>query len=232
MAATEDLFTPIHKALRSMIYSLSSRLQTNDFADTAATKALVNDLENDFAIARSAGCALCILAHHAVDEETKIFADVAKSNAPLVTSLIADHHDLTRRELAIASASHELLAMESPEERIAAGIRINQAANGLFAAYFTHMNREEDELVPFMKDHFSDGQMAAMQGAIIGGMPPERMFGILAWMLPSLNVTELSKLLSTVGKGSPPAVRKAISDLCDAKVDPDRWNEVKLRVGF
>ena len=96
MTATEDLFTPIHKGLRSMLYSLSSRIQTNDFADVAATKALVVDLENDFAVARSAGCVLCVMSHHATDEETVIFPDTAKAGIALTTSLIREHHDLTR----------------------------------------------------------------------------------------------------------------------------------------
>ena len=232
MTATEDLFTPIHKGLRSMIYGLSSRLQTNDFADLAATKALVNDLENDFAVARTAGCILCVLAHHATDEETVIFGDVAKIANSLATTLIEEHHGLTRRELAIAASSHELLAMESAQGRIDAGVRLNQAANGLFAAYITHMNREEDELVPLMKEHFTDAEMAAMRGTIIARMPPERLFGLLGWMLPSLNVTELSSLLASVGQGAPPAVMKAITDLCDAKVDPALWRAVKSRIGL
>jgi len=73
MTATVDIFTPIHKALRSMLYGLSSRLQTNDFSDLGTTKTLVNDLENDFAIAQLAGCNLCVLSQHAMDEETTIF---------------------------------------------------------------------------------------------------------------------------------------------------------------
>jgi hypothetical protein len=36
MVATMDLFTPIHKALRSMIYNLGGRLQAVDFSDPAA----------------------------------------------------------------------------------------------------------------------------------------------------------------------------------------------------
>jgi hemerythrin HHE cation binding domain-containing protein len=232
MAAKGDLFTPIHKALRSMIYGLSGRLQTNDFADAATSKALITDLENDFAVARSAGCALCILAHHATDEESVIFPSATRVGDKLIAELIADHHDLTRRELEIAKAGHELLSMDSAEARVRAGAQLNRAANQLFGAYITHMNREEAELVPLMAEHFSDPEMAAMQGKIIGQMPPDRMFAILGWMLPSLNVTELSGFLSSMKGAAPPQVMKAVSDLCAARVDPARWDTVKLRVGL
>ena len=227
-----DLFTPIHKGLRSMIYSLSTRLQTNDFANVAATRELVTDLENDFAVARSAGCILCVLAHHATDEESVIYPDVTRVGSGLISALIEEHHGLTRRELAIGKAAHELLALDSPVSRVEAGIRLNQLANDLVAAYVAHMNREEAELVPLMKDHFSDPQMAAMQGTIIGSMPPDRLFGILGWMLPSLNVSELSDLLFGISKGAPPQFMKAVTDLCANKVDAARWTEVRSRTGL
>jgi hypothetical protein len=232
MVAKGDLFTSIHKALRSMIYSLSGRLQTNDFADVAATKALITDLENDFAVARSAGCALCILAHHAVDEESVIFPAVARVGNQLITELISEHHDLTRRELEIARAGHGLLSMDSADARVRAGAQLNLAANQLFGAYITHMNREEVELVPLMQENFSDPAMDAMQGKIIGQMPPDRVFAILGWMLPSLNVTELSRLLSSLKGAAPPQFMKAVSDLCAARVDPVRWDAVKVQVGL
>ncbi|HYK93483.1 MAG TPA: hemerythrin domain-containing protein [Thermoplasmata archaeon] len=232
MTATEDLFTPIHKGLRSMIYSLSSRLQTNDFADLSATKALATDLENEFEVARSAGCVLCVLAHHATDEESVIFPAVSEVGRNLIVNLIQEHHDLTRRELAIGKAAHTLLGLESPAARIEAGIALNRAANELFAAYITHMNREDAELVPLMREHFSVPQMAAMRGTIISNMPPDRLFNILGWMLPSLNVSELSEVLSGMSKGAPAPVIKAIVDLCSAKVDPTRWKEVRLRTGL
>ena len=232
MTATQDLFTPIHKGLRSMLYSLSSRLQTNDFADLTATKSLVNDLENDFVIARSAGCVVCLLSQHANDEETTIFPDAAKAGNELIATLIEEHHDLTRREVSLTHSAHALLAIENPEGRAEAGIRLNQSANELFAAYIAHMNREETDLVPWMKEHFSDAQMAAMRGAIMGRTPPDRMSAILGWMLPSLNVRELSGLIREVRSAVPPPAFKAITDLCEARVDPTRWGLVKQSVGI
>lgn len=232
MAGTVDLFTPVHKGLRSMIYDLSGRLQTNDFADISATTALVTDLENDFALARSAGCRLCTLATHAHEEDTIIFPSASKFADRLVTTLIEEHHDLTQRELAIAKTAHELIELPSPERRVEAGVRLNQMANTLFAAYISHMNKEEAELVPLMRERLTDAEQAAMQGTIISRFPPDRLFALLGWMLPSLNVTELSELMATLKKGAPPPLLKAVSGLCAAKVDTARWSEVKLRVGL
>lgn len=232
MTAKADLFTPIHKALRSMIYGLSGRLQTNDFADVPASQQLMTDLENDFAVARSAGCALCLLARHAVDEESAIFPDAARVANALVTDLISEHHELTRQELEIAKSGHALLAIDSAEDRIRAGAQLNRAANRLFGAYIAHMNREEAELVPLMQEHFSDAEAGAMQGKIIGQMPPERLFAILGWMAPSLNVTELAGLMAALKGSAPPPFMKSVAEFCATRVDPARWDVVKLRAGL
>jgi len=232
MTSAQDLFTPIHKGLRSMLYDLSGRLQTNDYADLTATRSLVNDLENDFAIAQKAGCIVCVLSQHANDEETAIFPNAAKAGNGLIATLIEEHHDPARREASIAHSAHDLLAIGNAEGRAEAGIRLNQSANELFAAYMAHMNREETDLVPWMMKHFSDAQMVAMRGAIMGRTPPDRMFAILGWMLPSLNVRELSGLIREVRPTMPPQAFKAITDLCEARVDPARWDMVKQIIGI
>lgn len=232
MAEREDLFTPVHKGLRAMLYNLSGRLQTNDFADSGTTQTLMTDLEHDFDVARSAGCILCVLNHHATDEESAIFPAVSRVGDGLVQRLIDEHHELTRREIELARQGHELLDLTSGEQRVAAGVVLNQHANELFALYIAHMNLEETDLVPLMQRHFTDEEMVAMRSTILRGMPPDRLFSILGWMLPSLNVSELSALLASVRPTAPPPFLKAIVDLASAKVDPARWNEVRLRVGL
>jgi hypothetical protein len=232
MAGREDLFSPIHKGLRAMIHDLSGRLQTHDFANLAATKELTTDLEYDFAAARSAGCVLCIFSHHATDEDSSIFTHTDGIAQELTASLVAEHHELTRRELEITQSAHEILAMDQAEERIVAGVRLNAAANRLFAAYLAHMNREWTELVPLMQQHFSDPEMVAMRSRIIGGMPPDRIKAILHYMLQSLNVSELSDFVGSVVPTAPPPVAQAVTALAGSTVDPARWGEAKSRIGI
>jgi hypothetical protein len=232
MTATEDLFTPIHKAIRAMIYNVGGRLQSNDFTDITGSKPLLADLEHEFSAAISAGCVLCLLHQHASDEETGVFPAVAKHNAALVQAFIEDHHVLARQLDAITKMARELPLETQPEERVQLGITLNQKANVFFAAYVNHMNREEEKLVPLMRDRFTDDQMRAMRGAIMGGMPPDRLASILRWMLPSLNVVELTDMLRGIKASSPPQVLQFISGIAIERVDPQRWQTVKERVGI
>jgi len=232
MIATEDLFTPIHKAIRSMIYDVSGRLQTNDFTDVAASTPLLADLEHEFTAAISSGCILCLLHHHASDEETAVFPSVSKHDAALVQGFIDDHHSFTRRLEAITKMARDLPSTARPEERVRFGITLNQKANDFFAAYIDHMNREEEKLVPLMRERFTDDQMRAMRGTIMGRMPPDRLAVLLRWMLPSLNVGEMTEMLGGIKASSPPQVVQFISGIAAQRVDPQRWQTVKERVGL
>ncbi len=232
MTGTADLFTPVHKGLRAMLYDLSDRLQAHDFADLGATKTLARDLENDFQVAQSAGCVLCGLAFHAVEEEAHIFPPAQKVGNGLIPILIEEHHDLSRREVEIANDTHALLELSGASERISAGTALNQKVNDLLVAYFAHMNREEVELVPLLRDGFTDAEQGAWQGAIVRSFPPDRMMALLSWMLPAMNVTELTEFMGALQRGAPPPVVKAVADLGAAKVDSARWNAARGRAGF
>jgi hemerythrin HHE cation binding domain-containing protein len=232
MTATEDLFTPIHKALRSMIYSLGGRLQTADFTDKAASGVLLADLQHEFANAVSATCVLCLLHSHAGHEEAKIFPSMESIDPNLIRSLLEDHQEIRRRLVTLTTMAEELQATEAPQRRLEWGARVNREANEFFAFYLAHMNKEEVTIVPAMKEHFTDDQMRAMQGAILGGMAPERLGNYLKWMLPALNLGELTGTMAGVKHGAPPEFLKFVSGIGAANVDPARWALVRERVGF
>ena len=232
MTATEDLFTPIHKALRSMIYSLGGRLQTVDFADKTASAAVLADLQHEFANAVSATCVLCLLHGHAGNEEADIFPSMQPIDAGLIRMLIDDHQQIRRRLIALTKMADELESIDPPERRTEFGARINRVANEFFAFYLAHMNKEEVTIVPAMKEHFTNEQLRAMQGAVMGAMPPERLATYLRWMLPSLTLGELTGMLSGVKNGSPPQFLQFVNGIGTANVDPARWALVRARVGF
>jgi iron-sulfur cluster repair protein YtfE (RIC family) len=232
LTATEDLFTPIHKALRSMIYNVGGRLQAVDFADEVATTAVLADLQHEFSSAVSTTCVLCLLHEHAGTEETGVFPSMEALDAEMIRMLIQEHQEIARRLGALSKMAGEVGGIQGPVRRTEMGVRINREANDFFAFYLAHMNKEEVTIVPAMKEHFTDQQMQAMQGAIIGAMAPERLGNYLRWMLPSLSMAELTRLLGGVKQGAPPQVLQFVNGIGTAHVDPVRWAAVRERVGF
>ena len=232
MTANEDLFTPIHKALRSMIYDVGRRLQSVDFVDKAAASAVLADLQHEFSNAVSATCVLCLLHAHAGSEESHVFPSMQSIDPGLIRMLLDDHLEINRRLAVLTKMADEFRTVDAPERRIELGAHLNREANQFFAFYLAHMNKEEVTIVPAMKEHFTDDQMRAMQGKIMGAMPPERLSGYLRWMLPSLTFAELMGMMTGVKHGSPPEVLKFVAGIGEANVDPARWTAVRERVGF
>ena len=230
MSATADIFTAIHKAIRSMIYSLGGQLQTLDFADRGATERLLAEIRIDFASSLGANCVLCLLHAHAGSEEWGAFPQVSKVEPGLIAGLLAEHHDITTRLTRISERSTELLALDDPGARVEAGARLNREVNDFFAAYLLHMNHEETELVPAMQKHFTDEQIFAMQAAIEHHVPQERLVAYLEWLLPSLNATELTAVITGAKEDAPPELVRIVTTIGETKVDPARWKVVSARL--
>ncbi|MFY9716969.1 MAG: hemerythrin domain-containing protein [Thermoplasmata archaeon] len=231
MPATEDILTPIHKAIRSMLFDLSERLQTLDFADPEASMTTLADLQVDVATAPAA-CILCLVHHHGGDEETGVFPDMKSIDPVLIEELLKEHHDVTRRLATISRLTSELRTRATREERIALGAEINREADRLFAFYLTHMSKEEVTLLPAMMNHFTDDQLRALRSKIQGAMPRDRFAGYMRWMLPSLNVSELTKMLAGMKRAAPPEVLASVTRIAERHVDPVRWAAVRSSVGL
>jgi len=215
-----------------MIYTLGGRLQSVDFTDKAASAAVLSDLQHEFTNAVSSTCVLCLLHAHAGSEESSIFPSMESIDPNMIRALLDDHQEIRRRLVTLTAMAEELGGTEAPARRLEWGARINREANEFFAFYLAHMNKEEVTIVPAMKEHFTNDQLRAMQGAVMVAMPPERLANYLRWMLPSLTLGELTGMLSGVKNGSPPQFLQFVNGIGTANVDPARWALVRERVGF
>jgi len=215
-----------------MIYSLGGRLQTADFADKVASAELLTDLQHEFSNAVSATCVLCLLHAHAGHEETGIFPSMQTIDPTLIRGLLDDHVEIRRRLTIITQRAEELRAIDAPAERLERGADINREVNAFFAFYLAHMNKEEITIAPAMKEHFTDPQLGAMQGAMMAAMPPDRLASYLRWMLPSLSLGELTGMLTGLKHGAPPEFLRIVDGIGAAQVDPARWALVRERVGI
>ena len=79
-----DLFTTVHKALRAVIYQLSTMLQTTDFSDERSTKACLAALEHF----------LELLHEHAGHEDRTIFAAMHQFDPEMIDQLEEEHKEI------------------------------------------------------------------------------------------------------------------------------------------
>jgi hypothetical protein len=112
------------------------------------------------------------------------------------------------------------------------GAKLSRTANDLFAFYFTHLNGEESTIVPAMWKHFTDEQIIAMNMAIMKNLSPERLAQWMDWMLPSLNINELTGMLMGLKKSAPPPVFENMSRMAEKALGEDRWATVKAKAAL
>lgn len=230
MPATIDPLTPIHKGIRSIIYSLGSRLQTVDFSDQEAVRALLAELRVDLGAAAEGACMLCMLHAHAGHEEEGLFPHTLPIEPELTRALLADHHEFTDRVRALSLMASEILSIDDPQGRLARGLRLTQEANEFFARYLAHMNREEERLVPALQRSMSDEQMLALIAQVEGKMDPGHLAAMMSWVLPAVNAQELTGMLAGARATAPPPAYQHLLRLAQSKVDPARWKVVEARL--
>jgi hypothetical protein len=102
----------------------------------------------------------------------------------------------------------------------------------LFAYYLTHLSGEEATLIPAMWKHFTDEQLVAIRTNIEKSMTRERYADFMRWVLPSLNINELTGMFMGLKKGAPAPVFENIARMAEKMLGEDRWAAVKAKAAL
>lgn len=216
-----DLFTFIHKALRSLIYNLSSKLQTADFSSELESKNIVSILRHD----------LGLLHEHADHEDNIIFPEV-KNEEPEMIKVLENEHIEIGEKLNVLNNILDLLQNETESKiRLKLGNELNFLFNDFAASYLNHMNHEESTVLEASQKYLSDEELIAIRTRIQTKIPPERYRIWLDWMLRSANITELIGLLNAMKINAPKPVFDNIISTAEKIIEPSRWELIKEKIG-
>jgi Hemerythrin HHE cation binding domain len=161
----EDIFTPIHKGIRSMIYDLGTKLQKTDFTDVAATNAILTQLKHNLQSANST-CIVCMLHEHGGHEDQSIFPQLAPFDSNAVDVMIQEHVEITQQMVEISKVADELSQLNDKGQRIEMSNQLNSMVNNLLASYLVHLNNEEATLLPLTWKYLTDDQIRAIRAKI------------------------------------------------------------------
>jgi len=214
-----------------MIYELGKELQTADFTDERATETVIGRLKKDLSSASST-CIVCLLHEHSTDEDNYVFPDIRTYEPKLIDTLLAEHREVVRKIAQVWKVADELKTIKNGEERLEAGDKLNRTANDLFAYYLTHLSGEEATLIPAMWKHYTDEQLVAMRTNVQRNIPPKVFAEWMKWVLPSLNINELTAMFIGLKKGVPAPVLEHMSQLAEKSLNEDRWVAVKAKAGL
>jgi len=230
MSDRENLFRPIHKGIRLMLYQLGSGLQAQSFVDTSASNEAVARIKRDLGNSLSS-CLLCLLTAHAGHEEKDIFSKIRVHDPEVVALVMKEHGEVARRIHKVATMCDEVIGTTDLARRIEVGDRFIEEVNDLVALYLGHLNREETLLVPVMWQWFNDQEIRAMRMVFYDHLPLSLFETWLRWALPALNQEELIVLYS--GLKTPP-LSPRLKDwvrLAHENLPLERWLALREGVG-
>ena len=230
MSERENLFRPIHKGIRLMLYQLGAELQATDFLNEASSNHLVARLKRDLGNA-SSNCILCLMTTHSHHEEGDIFSRVRVFDPDAVGLAMKEHAEVVAHIHDVAKTCDEVMNLSDPDRRIEVGDRLVQEANDVVALYLSHMNNEEALLVPIMWERFTDEQLRAMRQAFYDHIPLPLFETWMRWTLPAMNTEELVVLYSGLKKDPPSARLDDWVRLAHENLAIDRWLAIRERVG-
>ena len=229
MSNRENLFRPIHKGIRSMLYELGLRLGIADFTNVAETNAIARQLKEDLVVSVS-NCILCLLKAHSHHEEQDFFPAVRPFDKDVVDLMMVEHGEITRHVYLVGKTCDELLSLTDPARRIEVGDRLALEANDLFALYLAHLNNEEATMVPIMWERFSDEELRALRARFYNTIPLPRFEEWMRWTIPALNRHELVILLSGMRTDPPPNRYADMVRLSRELLGPERWPAVETQL--
>ncbi|MBE0539586.1 MAG: hemerythrin domain-containing protein [Ignavibacterium sp.] len=215
-----DLFTFIHKAIRSIIYDAASNLQSIDFADINESGKLLASLQSQ----------LELLHEHAVHEDNIVFPEIQINEPEMVKELNQEHKILEEKLNQVKMQIEKTDKVIDKDKRLEYGAELNAIFNDFAANYLAHMNHEEATVLEASFKYLSDEELVAIRTRIQTKIPPERYKIWLHWMLKSLNKYELIGLLGGMKSSAPPQVFENVIGVAESVIENEKWSKIKSQL--
>jgi hypothetical protein len=181
-----DLFTVIHKGIRSLLFDLARDAARVDLTSTHAVDGLVARIERT----------LGFLDEHARLEDTHMFSALRALDADLADELAEEHRALEVVQLEVERAA-DALALAQLSARPDAGAHLARTINHLVAVQLIHMNREETEVSACLWAGYTDEQLIAIRTRLKDTLTAERYAEWMAIVAPALNPVEHRLVIGT-----------------------------------
>ena len=176
-----DLYTSIHKAQRDHLFQLSIQIGKADFTDPAQVSNVKDRMEH----------MITHIRQHALNEETFIH--------PLFTVCKEQCEQLDSQHLQIERLLDEL------EEIIENNLsdRLYAVFNRFIAMYLQHTDLEETIQKEALWTNYNDDELKATMHQYSQSLTWQKTLEGMAFMIPSLNVSEVGKMLSGMKNALP-----------------------------
>ncbi|HEV7286840.1 MAG TPA: hypothetical protein VGN75_18460 [Kaistia sp.] len=212
-----NLYASIHKGLRRAQGQLMTRLGAIDPLNDADVAGLLQDMRLMVMMGRK----------HLHHENIFIHTEIETRRAGATTRLVDDHDHHERDFDELETRFRQIEA--APPERRSPMLRALYLRYTEFLAHdFEHMIEEETETLSLLHRLFSDGELAAIEGRIVGSVEPGMMMEFIRIMIPAMNPAERLGMLGGMKAAMPVPVFAAVVDMGVKPVlAPSDWHALE-----
>ncbi len=196
--ATFDLYSSVHKGLRSLLYGAATAVARTDFDSDDETRVAVAEMRR----------VLDFLEEHAEHEDREILPVLRAKDAWTAEEFQGDHARLDGLHRDIESLLGRI-ETSGASAREALGRRLAERANRLVAEHIHHMEREERTGNRVLWAHCTDEELRAVHERIVTTIGAERLLQWAEFMLPALDRREREHTLAGIRAIVPAAVMAA-----------------------
>ena len=225
MSERQNIFRPIHKGIRSMLYAHAREMQTVDFAQTDTSNKVVTELQHDLGNSLS-NCILCLMSVHSRHEERDILSKLKPHDPDAVALVMKEHGELAQAIRDVGALCDQMLRLTDGQDRVRFGERLQTESDALFAQYMVHLSHEEDWVVPVMWQWFSDTELDAMRAGFYNSLPLPLFETWMRWTLPALNPHELGVFVKGMADPTPSRLPELLQ-IAETVLPSDRWNALR-----
>jgi hypothetical protein len=207
-----DLYGPVHKGLRALMADIVQRIGSLDVEDSAQLQdACTQALEM-----------LELLRSH-VDHEDEHIHPMLERCRPGGAAQASGEH-VTHRQV-LETLAGEVRALRAVPSYAAADALYQNLAE-LMAENLQHMRMEDLGHQSLLWAHYTDAELMALDGRIVGSLAPKEMMAFLRWMIPAMSPPQRLGLMLGLRAQAPATVHMAVSRLAQQHLPATAWNRL------
>lgn len=212
-----NIFFPVHKGLRAMLFETSLLLQQTTFTDAEEAGCAVECIKTVVAVFES----------HAHKEDAHVLPAIVAYEPSVVAAFEQEHvedhqlgENLQRWLTAFAYAIDPLVKQSFGEELTKAFVQ--------FSVFnLAHMAKEEEVINKILWRYYTDAELHGITQKIISSIGPDEMALFSKWMVRGMNNIEISGWLKGIKASAPTPVCGAMLSLAENELPPHRWSVVQ-----
>lgn len=212
-----NIFFPVHKGLRALLYETAIQLQQTNFTDNEEAADSVGQVKTVVSLFES----------HAHKEDNFVLPAIASYEPSVVATFEQEHEE----DNALGESLERWIIAFEYAQALSAKQTIGEELTKAYIQFMVfnlrHMAKEEKVINPLLWRYYSDAELHQLTGKIIESIPSHEMAFFSRWMIRGLNNAEIQNWLSGVKNTAPEPVFQSLLDIAEEELQPHRWELIQ-----